>query len=591
MILEYAYLLFLLLIWSASFQNRRIFFCISLLALEKKNTPFFEFGDGVPNWIAINQILLKIHTIAYQLRKLVTGPLKGNLAIENVVCILDDMRYDIFNDQRTKFFEDTCLDLLVLEKLSEYETHFTHLVNFVDVYSHWSSNDIPEDPDYLDPYGYNQLSFRNICKKLLPEYDLIEVSSDGNCFYRAVIKFLWSCPEAYQEKCCSLLREVLNPLDSTDERFSGFEVEGVSDAATMRQDGVWADHLQVLKLSSHMNRPVWLIRYDDREIKLLKTGELIPGPDYQIATMEDNSASNETPIVLYFIPEAHYEVLKPSSVKREKITISDAVSEIRNYLDQEAIPFSLIGEVLVLSVFELEEEVIRVENIFEMLGNMEDIYRAQLRSNLILAINSTRNYLSQFKRLVAELETVRFFDQLKEIPGEQLTCAVIYSLFSQEENTLDMITNKLDYYQENKNSKVFIPYGHQMDIEDEENINVQENESMIPNRTLNLSNITTHFFESEEGTTMAWHSELSKSRILTIQNGSPHHISLSNLLSAYNESDTTSLILSECNISNDCCEVLCITELQKPLRILNSTFPVDVDTSIISLCNTNISFE
>lgn len=59
-----------------------------------------------------------------------------------------------------------------------------------------------------------------------------------------------------------MLRERVNntPLSQrSKERLEGFEIEKESDAATMAQVGVWADHTQIERLSEYLRTNIWLV--------------------------------------------------------------------------------------------------------------------------------------------------------------------------------------------------------------------------------------------------------------------------------------------------------------------------------------------
>jgi len=78
----------------------------------------------------------------------------------------------------------------------------------------------------------------------------------------------------------------------------------------MRKDAVWADHVQNLKLSCYFGCPVYLVRYDDVDIQFNSTGELIPGEAYRLKPQSSISIDSPIePIMLFFIPEVHYEVI------------------------------------------------------------------------------------------------------------------------------------------------------------------------------------------------------------------------------------------------------------------------------------------
>jgi hypothetical protein len=206
---------------------------------------------------------------------------------------------------------------------------------------------------------------------------LFQIQGDGNCFYRAVIKYLWPrCPPNSEAKYSLLLRKFLNSenftpastntttsdsssrsafsmkefqnqaisqqtnptpqstmhsstsgtssnlnnqpqnvLQSTEDPYKEFVIEGVTDAKTMSREGkfskffsrtlmvvvlcfltriliefdrltgVWADHLQVKKLTDFLGRPVWLVRFDDLHLRYDEQQNLlIPGDAYRIGT-------------------------------------------------------------------------------------------------------------------------------------------------------------------------------------------------------------------------------------------------------------------------------------------------------------------
>jgi hypothetical protein len=106
-----------------------------------------------------------------------------------------------------------------------------------------------------------------------------------------------------------------NVLQPIEDPYKEFVIEGVTDAKTMSKEGefskfcsrtsmnvvlyfltnvliecnrltgVWADHLQVKKLTDFLGRPVWLIRFDDLHLRLDEQQNiLIPGDAYRIGT-------------------------------------------------------------------------------------------------------------------------------------------------------------------------------------------------------------------------------------------------------------------------------------------------------------------
>jgi hypothetical protein len=104
-----------------------------------------------------------------------------------------------------------------------------------------------------------------------------------------VIKFLWpSCPADFEEKYSLTLRRLLNQDNSSEpskpeDPLRAFEEEGVTDTETMLKPGVWADHLQVVKLAAFLNRPVWLLRHDDSSLSC----QVMPAPTHTLYLLLD----------------------------------------------------------------------------------------------------------------------------------------------------------------------------------------------------------------------------------------------------------------------------------------------------------------
>lgn len=109
---------------------------------------------------------------------------------------------------------------------------------------------------------------------------MIQILGDGNCFYRSLVRsILDKCPAELQEELSMVMRKFLNPKvlftnftanvqeQEKDLQFSAFQVEGESDSKTMRNAGKWADHVQNLKASAYLDRPIFLIRFDDIGVK------------------------------------------------------------------------------------------------------------------------------------------------------------------------------------------------------------------------------------------------------------------------------------------------------------------------------------
>jgi len=188
---------------------------------------------------------------------------------------------------------------------------------------------------------------RNAFESCLPFYNLsfIQVDGDGNCFFRSVVKyFLPRIPKVWENLLSLKLRKKLNSGVSNHLKangressypYHGFVIPNINDSLTMATRGVWADHIQVQKLATHFDRPVWLLTFDDVGLRMLPDCTLRPGSDYIIyplqkkahesplntsqvsnsaEKLEKTTTQTENPIVLYFQPTpGHYQlVVKPS---------------------------------------------------------------------------------------------------------------------------------------------------------------------------------------------------------------------------------------------------------------------------------------
>jgi hypothetical protein len=121
-------------------------------------------------------------------------------------------------------------------------------------------------------------------------------------------------------------------------QFHGFVIENVNDSLTMAKAGVWADHIQVQKLSQKLQRPLELFTFDDVALRMDRQGKYVsfplslsfrsvlfrvahvfmsslvrlrPGKDYMIGT-----EFGGPPISLYYTPSpGHYEVISLPQVR------------------------------------------------------------------------------------------------------------------------------------------------------------------------------------------------------------------------------------------------------------------------------------
>lgn len=237
--------------------------------------------------------------------------------------------------------------------------------------------------DFFSSTDYVMRCFRNVLK--LMGYEILPIEGDGNCFFRAAVKAIFpNVPRDWEDSLSLMVRKSLNKgmmqkaLETGQEYpYSGFVINNVNDSVTMANTGVWADHIQVQKLAHKLQRPIWLVIYDDIQLQKDLDGNLIPGKDYIIG---DGAG---IPLVLYFTPSpGHYEVLVPQNCK--EFTMSDHMKVLENiYLnfqksggDFGTVPPSPICA----AFFKIAEEALRIREI----GN--NLHQGQAQGDLRAAI-------------------------------------------------------------------------------------------------------------------------------------------------------------------------------------------------------------
>eukprot|EP01087_Luapelamoeba_hula_P001351 TRINITY_DN1109_c0_g1_i1.p1 TRINITY_DN1109_c0_g1~~TRINITY_DN1109_c0_g1_i1.p1 ORF type:complete len:790 (+),score=143.82 TRINITY_DN1109_c0_g1_i1:258-2627(+) len=167
---------------------------------------------------------------------------------------------------------------------------------------------------FFSPTQYVMNAFRNAILKYTP-YEIVPVDGDGNCFFRAVVRSVYpKLSKSWENKLSLALRQSVNTGverrlrtqgQADNYQFQGFVIADVNDSVTMAKAGVWADHVQVQKLSALFQCPIRLITFDDVGLKITQDGQLHPGPDYII-----NPHFKRDPITLFFTPSpGHYEAL------------------------------------------------------------------------------------------------------------------------------------------------------------------------------------------------------------------------------------------------------------------------------------------
>ncbi|KAH3757638.1 hypothetical protein Pelo_10535 [Pelomyxa schiedti] len=134
----------------------------------------------------------------------------------------------------------------------------------------------------------------------------VNVTGDGNCLFRAALKSTFPSfqPEELELHFCLALREQLNSKSLAPD-LEVFATTGDTDSVTMSRSGVWADSVQCMKLAIFLERPVHILRCDDRETQFdgrrLHVGKWCKFGDYPCE-----------PIFLYYIPTpGHFDGIAP----------------------------------------------------------------------------------------------------------------------------------------------------------------------------------------------------------------------------------------------------------------------------------------
>ena len=134
-----------------------------------------------------------------------------------------------------------------------------------------------------------------------------------------------------EELLCTKLRIALNDQVEVE---NGFVEKSINDSETMKRNGVslfilflnifllildfcwpivgvWADHIQVVKLSKYLGVQLLIVRIDDANLVCDVEKELLqPDVNYVIGKP---SQQFPDPIMIHYVPNLHYELLRPKS--------------------------------------------------------------------------------------------------------------------------------------------------------------------------------------------------------------------------------------------------------------------------------------
>jgi len=223
--------------------------------------------------------------------------------------------------------------------------------------------------EFFSTADYVMDAFKKIVVDHTP-YKIIKVDGDGNCFFRAVIKHEYPSISRMWEDTLSLgLRKRLNMGIEKDLQargkgeqyhFHGFVIENVNDSLTMAKAGVWADHVQVEKLSLMLKRPIELFTFDDVALRMNRQGKLSPGKDYLIGSNFEGQ-----PISLYYTPSpGHYEVIALPQPPEKQTSIDEDLAQLEHAIQTTPSPYTDVpARLLCNTYFRLEAEVALIEEI------------------------------------------------------------------------------------------------------------------------------------------------------------------------------------------------------------------------------------
>lgn len=129
-----------------------------------------------------------------------------------------------------------------------------------------------------------------------------DVRGDGNCFFRSIVRALFHVATPCKESISGLeedsLSLYLRKEISTMGIYRDYIADDDGEQLAMERSGVWADAVQVAKVSQYLEAPVHVVRCDDPGLKFdSDNGCITPSPLYQYGNNFD-----EDPLILLYDP-------------------------------------------------------------------------------------------------------------------------------------------------------------------------------------------------------------------------------------------------------------------------------------------------
>lgn len=175
-------------------------------------------------------------------------------------------------------------------------------------------------------------------------------------------------------------------------------------------------------------------RYDDPNIRIDDEGTMIPGNDYQIRSSFNDKTLNSSPITLYYIPEAHYEVLKLKS--HNELQIQKLIEKFSVLMGTNPDSHD-IAETLLNISFKLLKEITDLEEFYIMLLSV--ISFEEEAKDIKQKREDLENLILNFKSLIYLLPN-HFIESL-ERKGEKVLVVLLKIFIS---NTLKSLEHSIE---------------------------------------------------------------------------------------------------------------------------------------------------
>lgn len=303
--------------------------------------------------------------------------------------------------------------------------------------------------EFLSASDYVMDSFKRLVTDHTP-YTIHKIDGDGNCFFRAVVRHTYpNITRAWEDALSLGLRKRLNTGSEremqahgkgAEYQFHGFVIENVNDSLTMAKAGVWADHIQVQKLSQKLQRPLELFTFDDVALRMDRQGKLRPGKDYMIGT-----EFGGPPISLYYTPSpGHYEVISLPQPAELQTSVEEDLQQIESIVSSTPPPHLELPAQLLCSVyFRLEAEVGLIEECARSgwlsAREIKQAIDAELRERA--GVFFARFF--RYRQIILHLGVPYLLKYLDQKPDFNLHAEVLYQLLEPKPDSIESLLTRL----------------------------------------------------------------------------------------------------------------------------------------------------